>query len=182
MKLFLTILFSILTVFSFSQEDQRKNYIGIMPSFLKEPYDTIDALEVNIVPLTFQRKFKETWDFELRSMVNYRIFERDNGVSQVGGTIMANKYFVGLFGEEAIVIPKIGIYNSTTTNLKDKIQTLTFGLEPGVNFRFSQLVSMTISAQPGINWYPNKYSQNFAGAKSGFLFHFGLMFQAGIHF
>lgn len=160
----------------------RKNYLGIQPAFLAEPYDTIKALEVNIVPINYERRFEKDWSLQLRSIVNYRFYELGPGVSQVGGTFLVNKYFPNMIKEDFWITPVTGLFNTSTYNRLDLITTLTFGAEVGVLFSFGELFSLSTTLQPGINYYPNEYSQNFVGTSSGFKSHFGVIVHGGINF
>lgn len=170
---------------TFAQDTQLKpNYIGFMPAVLAEPYDTIDAIEVNFLPFLYEIRTGKQNDlgFQLRTILNYRFLENRSGFSQIGGTIVVNKYFLNMFADNFWLKPQLGVYYTYAYNRLDKIQTMTFGLEPGVFMQISDAISMAVSLQPGINYYPDKTSQEYVETESGFKSHFGVFFQVGYNF
>lgn len=162
----------------------KKNYIGILPSILVEPYDTINAIEINTFPLVFEFRLGEQKDLgvQLRPIVNYRFSKISKGISQVGGTILANKYFPNLLTNDSWLIPQLGFYYTYAYNRLDKIQAMTFGIEPGVYMEISDKLSITLNLQPGINYYPDQFSRDFIGVESVFKAHFGIIFHVGYNF
>lgn len=162
----------------------KKHYIGILPSFLAEPYDTINALEVNVAPLVYEIRFGQNNQvgIHIRPMVNYRFYKPAPGISQVGGTILLNRYFLNLFKEDSWLKFQAGLYSTYTYNRLDRINTITVGLEPGLFMILSDRWSMSLNIQPGINYYPDAYSREFVNTASGFKSHFGIMFHIGANF
>lgn len=160
------------------------HYIGLMPSVLVEPYDTVDAIEVNFFPFLYERRFGEENDksFQIRPVINYRFLEGQNGFSQMGGTALFNKYFLGVFEEDFWLKPQLGVYYTYTYNRLDKIQAMTLGLEPGAFMRVSKNFTLSLNVQPGINYYPDSFSKNFVETESGFKAHFGVIFHIGFNF
>lgn len=183
-------LFLLMLTLSFAQkaiaQETRlsKNYIGLSPSVLVEPYDTINAIEVNFLPFLYEYRIGENHDLSLqaRTILNYRFYEPQSGISQIGGSFVLNKYFLNIFGDDFWLIPQLGTYFTYAHNRLDKIQTLTLGIEPGAYIKFSRNFSMSINLQPGINYYPDTYSKQFADTKSGFKGHFGMIFHIGYNF
>jgi len=168
---------------AYSQEYKLKSsYIGILPSVLFEPYDTIEAIEVNIVPFVYEYKFNRETGIQFRSIVNYRFYKLRNGISQIGGTLLINKYLTSLFKEDFFIIPVISGFCTYTFNQIDKINTSTVGIEPGVMFKVSNSFTINLNLQPGINYYHGSFSRKFIGTKSGFKPHFGVIFHMGYHF
>lgn len=159
----------------------KRHYIGLQPSFLAEPYDTIKALEVNIVPINYEYRFENHFSLQVRSIVNYRFYKPAPGISQTGLTLVAHKYFPEWMKEDFWLTPSIGGFSTYTYNQLDLINTLTVGAEAGVIFSFGQLISLSVVLQPGINYYPDQYSKDFVQSPAGFKSHFGLIFHAGIN-
>tara|TARA_Y100001972_G_scaffold123024_1_gene169593 strand:- start:315 stop:971 length:657 start_codon:yes stop_codon:yes gene_type:complete len=161
-----------------------KNYIGLIPSLLVEPYDTINALEVNTFPFLFAIRFGNQHHFSLqiRPIFNYRFYRSQSGYSQIGGTIVVNKFFPNPFENINWLNPQLGTFITYTYNRLDNIQTLTIGLEPGAYMMVSPRWSMSVNLQPGINYYPNQLSRDFVKAGSGFKGHFGIIFHLGYNF
>lgn len=162
---------------------QKSNYVGILPSFLAEPYDTIDALEINVFPLVYERRFKEKWGIQLRPIINYRIYKPHPGISHIGGTLLVNRYVPELIKKDDFwITPNIGAYFSYTYNKIESVNTLILGLEPGVLMRLSERFSLNLALQPGIDYFPDDHSRNFVNSSSGFKAHFGFIFHVGYNF
>ncbi|MBI3142900.1 MAG: hypothetical protein HYZ16_08740 [Bacteroidetes bacterium] len=154
-------------------------YIGLMPSVLVEPYDSVNAVEINVLPLVFEKWRHLKYGLQFRPMVNYRIYAPAPGISHLGGSVLLNRYFPLSSEKHSQLKPLIGFYTTFTHNRLDKVNTLTLGLEPGI--KIGGKVSVNINLQPGINWYPDAASRAFVGAPTGFLPHFGLVFHVGYH-
>lgn len=182
---FLLIFFSIFFCLNTNAQNilGKSNYIGILPSVLKEPYDKIDAIEVNVFPLVYERRIKDKWGTQLRPMINYRIYKPHPGISHLGGTVMVNRYLPSLFKKEDFwIVPNIGAYFSYTYNKIDLVNTLILGLEPGVLMKLSSRFSLNLAIQPGIDYFPDEYSRNFVNSSNGFKPHFGFIFHIGYNF
>jgi len=166
------------------ENSQTKNYIGLLPSILVEPYDTINAIEVNLFPFLYEYKVGNNNDlgFQIRPILNYRFYEIQSGFSQVGGSLVVNKYFPNAFKDDFWLKPQIGAYFTYAYNRLDKIQTMTIGVEPGVQMKISNYFTMSLNLQPGINYYPDEFSREFVDAESGLKGHFGIIFHIGYNF
>ncbi len=162
----------------------KNNYIGVLPSFLFEPYDTIDALETNFIPLVYELRVGERngIGLQLRTIANYRFYKEAPGFSQIGATMIVNKYLQNLFEDGFWLKPYVGGYYTYTYNRLDKIKTMTLGIQPGVYTEISQNMTISLELQPGINYYPDSYSQEFVETESGFKSHFGVIFHIGYNF
>ncbi|MCB9225163.1 MAG: hypothetical protein R2780_01095 [Crocinitomicaceae bacterium] len=172
-----------LSAISFSQNVMEKHhYIGLQPSFLAEPYDTIKALEINIVPINYEYRFENQFSLQIRSIINYRFYKPAPGISQTGLTLVAHKYFPEWMKEDFWLTPSIGGFTTYTYNQLDHINTMTVGAEAGVIFSFGKLISLSLILQPGINYYPDQFSRDFVQTQTGFKSHFGLIFHTGINF
>lgn len=161
---------------------EKHHYIGLQPSFLAEPYDTIKALEINIVPINYEYRFENQFSLQIRSIINYRFYKPAPGISQTGLTLVAHKYFPEWMKEDFWLTPSIGGFTTYTYNQLDHINTMTVGAEAGVIFSFGKLISLSLILQPGINYYPDQFSRDFVQTQTGFKSHFGLIFHTGINF
>ncbi|MCK9451833.1 MAG: hypothetical protein M0Q90_09095 [Bacteroidales bacterium] len=162
----------------------RSNYVGLIPSFLVEPYDTINAIEVNFFPFLYEFRIGNENDigFQIRPILNYRFLKDQDGFSQVGGTLVMNKYFLSVFDDDFWLKPQLGVFYTYAYNRLDEIQTMTLGIEPGAFMKISENFSLSVNLQPGVNYYPDKKSQDFVGTESGLKGHFGIIFHAGYNF
>lgn len=160
---------------------ERRNYVGLLPSILFEPYDKVDAIEVNVAPFVYEYRFTKQSALQIRPLVNYRFSDTEGGVSHLGATVVFNRYFPGLFWDDPDIIPVLGSFVTYTWNNLDRMNTMTVGLEPGVVFAFTDALSLTVVLQPGVNYYPDRFSRDFVGASGGFLPHFGVVVHAGLN-
>lgn len=162
----------------------KSNYLGFIPSVLVEPYDTINAVEVNFSPILYEFRIGKKNDFgiQIRPILNYRFLESQAGFSQMGGSLVVNKYFLNVFDNSFWLKPQLGAYYTYAYNRLDKIQTMTLGIEPGVYMIINSSLSMSLNLQPGINYYPDKFSKDFVDTESGFKGHFGIIFHIGYNF
>lgn len=158
-----------------------RHYLGLQPSFLLEPYDTINALEVNIIPFAYEYRFSEQWGVQLRPIANYRFYEFGPGISQVGAGLFVNRYLLSLFEDVEWLVPSAGAFSTYTYNRLDLIHTLTLGAEVGAMFVFGENFTLNVNLQPGINYYPTQFSRDFVGSPSGWLSHFGVIVHFGYH-
>lgn len=169
----------------FGQENQlRKQYIGILPSILVEPYDTINAVEINTVPFVYEFRWGNQYHkgIQFRPIVNYRFFKNRSGISHLGGTAVMNWYLLKMIEDDFWLKPLLGAYSTYSFNRLDKVQTMTFGVEIGAIMMISKQLTLSFQIQPGINYYPDQFSKDFVKTESGFKSHFGLIFQLGYHF
>jgi hypothetical protein len=160
------------------------NYVGLIPSVLVEPYDTVDAVEINFFPFLYEFRMGTNNDlgFQIRPILNYRFLKAQNGFSQIGGTMVINKYFLKVFDDNFWLKPQLGIYYTYAYNRLDKVNTMTLGIEPGAFMKISENFSLSVNLQPGINYYPDKFSQEFVDSENGFKGHLGIIFHVGYNF
>jgi len=168
-----------------AQESELSNhYIGFIPAVLAEPYDTIDAIEVNFFPFLYELRVgkRNDFSFQIRPILNYRFYGDQSGFSQLGGTLVANTYFLYLFDEDFWLKPQLSVFYTYAYNRLDDIQTMTFGIEPGAYTDISDHFSLSLILQPGINYYPDTFSREFVEAESGLKSHFGVFVHVGYNF
>ncbi len=165
-------------------EPLNKQYIGFLPSVLLEPYDTVNAVEINTLPFIYELRWgdQNATGIQLRPIANYRFLKNGSGLSHLGGTVLVNWYLLNLFEDNLSLTPKLSPYFSYTYNRLDKVQTMTLGAEMGILIFISHHFSITTNLQPGINYYPDPFSRDFVETKSGFKSHFGLIFHIGYNF
>ncbi len=185
-NLFVVFICSLGSVLSATAQEKTltDKYVGFIPSVLVEPYDTVDAVEVNFLPFLYEFRMGDNKDlgFQIRPILNYRFLKEQNGFSQIGGTLVMNKYFLNVFDEGFWLTPQLGVYFTYAYNRLDKIQTMTLGVEPGAFMQISKNFSLSVNLQPGINYYPDAFSQDFVETESGIKPHFGIIFHIGYNF
>ena len=177
-------LFALLAFRGFAQDTPSdfSHYLGLQPAFLLEPYDTINALEVNVIPFVYEYRGAGLWAFQVRPIANYRFYKPAPGISQVGAGLFATRYLPGVLSGIDWLTPILAGYSTYTYNQLDLIHTLTIGAEAGVMMIITPTFTLNVNLQPGINYYPTEYSRQFAGAETGFLSHFGVIVHFGYRF
>jgi hypothetical protein len=182
---FFTTLVLLLNHKSIAQENSLSDhYVGFIPSVLFEPYDTIDAVEVNLFPILYEFRTgkKNDFGFQVRPILSYRFYKAQPGISQIGGSLVANKYFLNMFEDDFWLKPQLGVFYTYAYNRLDKIHSMTLGIEPGAYMEISDFFSLSLNLQPGINYYPDTFSRNFVNSESGLKGHFGFIFHLGYNF
>lgn len=156
-----------------------RHYIGILPSILFEPYDTVDAVEINIVPFVYEFRMPHNVAFQMRPIVNYRFLKSNPGISHTGASTLLNRYFPSLWGEEFWLVPQAAIFYTYAYNMLDAIHTMTLGIEPGLMIKVSDSFGVSLNIQGGVNYYPDAYSRQFVATESGFKPHLGIIVHFG---
>lgn len=180
--IFLALLFS--TGLFAQEKPLSQQYIGFLPSFLLEPYDTINALETNILPFVYEFRWgkQNGKGVQLRPIANYRFYKYGSGISQVGGTVLINWYLLGMVEDDFWFKPQMGAFYTYSYNRLDKVQAMTLGVELGAFMITSNHFSLSLNVQPGVNYYPDQFSRDFVETESGFKPHFGFIFHLGYSF
>lgn len=179
---FVSLFFLIAGGYIFSQNiSYSPHYIGILPSVLLEPYDTVDAIEINIIPFVYEYRFSRKIALQARPIVNYRILESNYGISQTGGSLLLNYYFYSFLGNYFWLTPQNALLYTYAYNQLDTIHTMTLGIEPGCRMKVSDSISVSVNLQGGINYYPDSFSRAFVRAAHGLKPHFGIIAHIGLN-
>ncbi|MEI8095792.1 MAG: hypothetical protein WCG80_16400 [Spirochaetales bacterium] len=126
-------------------------YWGVLPSVLVEPYDDVEALEVNLIPLILGFELSPGLRLEVRPLVDLQLLEgRSPALSHLGGTFALTKTF---FGESPGVSWHLGRFFSANVNAIDGGVVVISGVEPGVTWTADDQFSLTLSPQPGVDWF-----------------------------
>lgn len=129
-------------------------FVGVAPSFLVEPYDDVDAVEVGIVPLDLAWRFHPRWFVEARPVLNLRLLEdHAPAISHLGAA--AGVHHQAPLGEQGwsllagpmVMVTRQRIFEETTVTVGGELGIMA---RPG-NKRFA----VAASGQPGINFYPD---------------------------
>ena len=85
---YVLLLLTILTAnAAFGQDERRMNFFGINPSVTVEPYYNSGELDINVLPIVYQRSFTNRIDFRLISILNYGIRNGNDKLSHIGAEI-----------------------------------------------------------------------------------------------
>ena len=93
-----------------------KQYVGFFPSLLLEPYDTVNALETNILPIIYEIRWgeKHTKAVQVRPIANYRFLKNRSGISHLGGTVLMNWYLISMVEDGFWLKPQLGSFYTYT--------------------------------------------------------------------
>ena len=103
-------------------------YWGVFPSVLVEPYDDVEALEVNLIPLILGFELSPGLRLEVRPLVDLQLLEgRSPALSHLGGTFALTKTFLG---ESPRVSWHLGGFLSANVNAIDGGVVVISGSSP----------------------------------------------------
>lgn len=158
----------------FGQDGTQLNFFGINPSITVEPYYDAGELDVNIVPLVYQRTITNRFDARLTSILNYGIRKGSNRLSHIGAEAAvpvfikrkANKSDVskGFF-----VAPIL----SLTRNNEASHTNIGTWAEPGYHLLFENNFALSLGIQIGGTYFVNDDATNDWGSHFGVKVIFG---------
>lgn len=155
------------TLIAYSQHQKKACFIGLNPSITVEPYYEKGELDLNILPLVFQKTLTERIDFRASTIFNYGLRNTTNEISHFGGQIALPIY---LKMKENLTSPSKGFYCAPGMGFaRNRIEGHTnigFWLEPGYTLMVSDTWSISIGAQLGATHFnydngTQKWDQHF---------------------
>ncbi len=153
-----------------AQDYHKSNFIGLNPSITVEPFYEKEELDINILPLVYQRPLTKRFDIRLTSICNFGIRNNGNEISHFGVETALPIFFK--IKEEKKESSK-GIFVapilSLTRNRIEEHNNVGLWIEPGYNLLFDNTFAMTFGLQLGGTYfaYDNGQSQwrNHFGVK-----------------
>ncbi len=157
-----------------AQQGQRFNFIGINPSVTVEPFYDKGELDVNIIPLVYQRTLKKRFDIRLTSILNLGIRNSENEISHYGFEIgfpifLKSKETKYEISKSFFVAPIL----SLTRNRVEQHNNLGLWIEPGYNLLFDNNFSLTFGLQLGGTYFEYDNGQTKWGNHLGIKIIFG---------
>lgn len=147
--LFIAIL-SVSTLGISAQTVKTANFIGLNPSVTVEPFYEKGELDLNILPLVFQKTLTGRTDFRISTTLNYGFRNTTNEISHLGGQFCFPVYFLK---KEELLAPSQSFYVAPgfgmTRNLIEKHTNFGFWVEPGYNLMISEEWSISFGVQLG---------------------------------
>lgn len=172
------LLLAVLTINSvFGQDDKRLNFLGVNPSVTVEPYYNSGELDINIIPLVYQKSITNRFDLRLTSILNYGIRIGNDKISHVGVEIGTPIFFKKK--EDRIEISKgfyIGPILSLTKNNEANHINIGTWFEPGYNILFENGFALSLGIQFGGTYFIYNSSDNTLGNHFGVKVVFGKWF------
>ena len=169
------ILLTILTFNSaFGQDEKRLNFLGINPSVTVEPYYNSGELDINVLPIVFQRTITNKLDIRATSILNYGIRNGKDKISHLGielGTPIHFKKKENNFelSKGFFIAPIL----SLTRNIEANHTNVGTWIEPGYNILFENKFALSLGLQIGGTYFVNDNSANAWGNHFGVKVTFG---------
>lgn len=165
----LTIILAICNNPLFAQEDKKFNFFGINPSMTVEPFYDKGELDINILPIVYQRPLSDRFDIRLTSILNLGVRNNGNEISHIGfetglPIFFKTKQIKNEISKGFFVAPIL----SLTRNRIEKHYSLGLWIEPGYNLLFDNNFAMTFGLQLGGTYFPYDDGQTRWGN------HFGI--------
>jgi hypothetical protein len=150
-QFFLIIIFALtLSVQAKCQDRKSASFSGLNPSLTIEPFYEKGEIDINILPIVYQKTITDRIDFRISTTVNYGLRESKNTISHLGGQIAFPIYFkkkelLSAPSEGFFAAPGIGI----TRNRLEKHNNIGLWIEPGYNLRISDRWTISFGMQLG---------------------------------
>lgn len=142
--------------------------IGINPSVTVEPSYQKGELDINILPVVYQRILSKKTAVRLTSIVNLGIRNSGNAISHLGGEAALLIY---LSQKEEKLIPLQGLYIapaiSFTRNRIEKHTNTSLWIEPGYQFMIGKKYAISLGIQLGGTYF------NYDDIQNEWRTHFG---------
>ena len=175
MKKSILLLLTILAInTALGQDEKRLNFFGINPGVTVEPYYNSAELDINILPIVYQRSITNRLDIRLTSILNYGIRNGNDRISHVGleaGTPVFLKK-----KEDRAEISKgffISPILSLTRNNEASHTNIGTWVEPGYNILFENKFALSLGIQIGGTYFINDNSSDTWGNHFGVKVVFG---------
>lgn len=151
-----------------AQDEFKSNFIGINPSVTVEPFYEKGELDVNIVPIVYQRPLARRLDLRLTSICNLGIRNAGSEISHLGLELGFPIFFVR---KEDKRVSSKGFFAapvvSLTRNRIAEHNNLGLWIEPGYHLLFDNSVAMSFGLQVGTTYFSYDDGQNKWGGHFG---------------
>jgi hypothetical protein len=158
----------------FGQNEKRLNFFGINPSVTVEPYYNSGELDINFLPIVYQRSITNRLDVRLTSILNYGIRNGNDRLSHIG-IETATPIFLKK-KENNTEISKgffLAPILSLTRNNAASLTNIGTWVEPGYNILFENKFALSLGLQIGGTYFINDNSANTWGNHFGVKVIFG---------
>ena len=152
-----------------AQTINKFNFIGVNPSVTVEPFYERGEMDINILPVVYQRPFSRRADIRLTSILNLGIRNVANEISHLGletaiPIFINPKEYKKQSSEGFYVAPVL----SLTRNRLEENNNIGLWIEPGYNLLFDNRYAMTFGLQFGGTYFV------YEDAQSSWRNHFGI--------
>jgi len=151
---FLAILIITLPFQASSQTERIPFFLGLNPSVTIEPFYEKGELDINILPLVFQRKMTYRIDFRLTSILNLGIRNEGSKISHFG---IESAFPIFLKKKDNKTDCSSGFFISPiislTRNRIEEHNNLGLWIEPGYHLLFENKIAMSFGLQLGSTYF-----------------------------
>ncbi len=158
----------------YGQREKRLTFLGINPSVTVEPYYNSGELDINVLPIVYQKSITNLFDVRLTSILNYGIRNGNDKLSHVGVEIGTPIFFKKK--EDRLELSKgffIAPILSLTRNNEANHTNIGTWIEPGYNILFENEFALSLGLQIGGTYFINDKSTNTWGNHFGVKIVFG---------
>lgn len=150
----------LLVIFSFNLfnhhliADETATFWGLNPSITVEPFYAKGEMDINILPIIFQKTITENLDIRVSSILNYGVRQSANKISHLGAQVLFPYYFSS---KTELTKPSSGLYLAPvlgiTRNILEKHNNIGLHLEPGYNIMITEDWSISFGIQLGVTYF-----------------------------
>lgn len=178
MKFILPLLLALTINTAYGQDEKRSHFFGINPSVTVEPYYNSGELDINILPIVYQRSMTDRLDLRLSSILNYGIRNGNDRLSHMGvelGTpvFLKKKEDRLELSQGFFIAPLV----SLTRNNEANHTNIGTWIEPGYNILFENKFALSLGLQIGGTYFIYDSSANSWGNHFGVKVVFGKWIQ-----
>ena len=146
----LTVSFAFLNMEAKAQQDSTANFIGVNPSVTVEPFYEKGEMDINIIPVVYQKPLTRRFDIRLTSIFNLGIRNTGNEISHFGLEAALPVFFKPKeekheFSSGFFIAPVL----SMTRNRLEEHNNVGLWVEPGYNLLFDNKYAMSFGLQLG---------------------------------
>jgi hypothetical protein len=152
-----------------AQDTLKLNFVGLNPSVTIEPYYEKGEMDINLLPIVYQRTLNQRVDLRVTSICNLGLRKDSSGLSHLG---LETAFPVFWKKKEAKTNNSKGLFVapiiSLTHNFIENYKTIGLWLEPGYNLLFDSKYALSFGLQIGGSYF------TYTGSNAAWRNHFGV--------
>lgn len=160
-----------------AQGERKFNFWGVNPSVTVEPFYAKGELDVNLIPVVFQRSLNKRLDIRLNSICNLGVRKIENEISHFG---LESALPIFLNQKKHAIDLSQGLFAapvvSFTRNRLEGHSNIGLWLEPGYNLLFDNKFALSFGLQIGTTYFAYNGGQTKWGNHFGVKVIFGRWF------
>jgi hypothetical protein len=152
-----------------AQNGSKAHFIGLNPSLTVEPFYEKGEMDINIIPIVYQRSLTNRVDLRITSICNFGIRNNGNEISHFG---LETAFPIFLKQKEDKKQSSKGFFVapilSLTRNRMEKHNNGGLWIEPGYNLLFDNKIAMSFGLQIGGTYF------SYDNGQTNWKNHFGV--------